>query len=146
MLGKWLPGLFGSSQDGVASTDLAVGNATAIEGNLPVQIQDRYQLPPYVGAQEVLDAAQVASSLKGQQWLQTKYSRHRLKQLQSLAEMYKGQLDYSKEVMNVEGDLQRSRAMHGEAVIRHAFGNQESARQLNGYEAVFSEVGDTFKW
>ena len=36
MLGKWLPGLFGSKGDGVVSTDLRVGDATQIEGNLPV--------------------------------------------------------------------------------------------------------------
>ncbi|MBG1265930.1 hypothetical protein F8S12_05590 [Nostoc sp. WHI] len=92
MLGKWLPGLFGSKNDGIVSTDLRVGDATQIEGNLPSSIRDRYTLPAYTTAQQVLDEAEVAGTLKAQKWLHTKFSRHKLKQLQSLAEMYKNQL------------------------------------------------------
>jgi hypothetical protein len=50
MLGKWLPGLFGGKGDGVVSTDLRVGDATQIEGNLPSSISDRYTLPAYTTA------------------------------------------------------------------------------------------------
>ncbi|MDM9580243.1 hypothetical protein [Nostoc sp. GT001] len=146
MLGKWLPGLFGSKGDGVVSTDLRVGDATQIEGNLPSSIRDRYTLPAYTTAQQVLDEAEVAGNLKAQKWLHTKFSRHRLKQLQSLAEMYKNQLAYSQEAMKVEEDLQRTRGLHGEAVIRHAFGSQEQQRQLGGYEKAFDEVGDSFRF
>lgn len=146
MLGKWLPGLFGGNRNGVESTDLAVGNATHIEGNLPSSIRERYSLPPYTSAQEVLNAAEMSGTLKAQQWLHTKFSRHRLKQLQSLSTMYKNQLAYSQEAMRVEEDLQRTRAQHGEAVIRHAFGSTEQQRQLSGYEQAFTEVGDSFKF
>jgi hypothetical protein len=96
--------------------------------------------------QQVLDEAEVAGTLKAQKWLHTKFSRHKLKQLQSLAEMYKNQLAYSSEAMKVEEDLQRTRALHGEAVIRHAFGSQEQQRQLGGYEKAFDEVGDSFRF
>ncbi len=146
MLGKWLPGLFGNRNDGVVSTDLRVGDATQIEGNIPGTIRARYSLPAYATAQQVLDEAEVAGTLKAQKWLHTKFSRHRLKQLQSLAEMYKNQLTYSQEAMKVEEDLQRTRALHGEAVIRHAFGSQEQQRQLGGYEKAFDEVGDSFRF
>ncbi|MBD6621176.1 hypothetical protein FNW02_37145, partial [Komarekiella sp. 'clone 1'] len=132
MLGKWMPGIFGSRNDGVVSTDLRVGDATQIEGNIPGTIRDRYSLPAYATAQQVLDEAEVAGTLKAQKWLHTKFSRHRLKQLQSLAEMYKNQLTYSQEAMKVEEDLQRTKELHGEGVIRHAFGSQEQQRQLEG--------------
>ncbi|MEH2252355.1 hypothetical protein [Nostoc sp.] len=59
-------------------------------------------------AQQVLDEAEVSGTLKAQKWLHTKFSRHRLKQLQSLAEMHKNQLTYSQEAMKVEEDLQRA--------------------------------------
>ncbi|MBD2682961.1 MULTISPECIES: hypothetical protein [Nostoc] len=146
MLGKWLPGLFGSQNEGIVSTDLRVGDATQIDGNIPSTIRDRYTLPAYTTAQQVLDQAEVSGTLKAQQWLHTKFSRHRLKQLQNLATMYKNQLAYSQEAMKVEEDLQRTRAQHGEAVIRHAFGSQEQQRQLGGYEKAFDEVGDSFRF
>ncbi|WP_225912872.1 hypothetical protein [Nostoc flagelliforme] len=60
--------------------------------------------------------------------------------------MYKNQLTYSQEAMKVEEDLQRTRALHGEAVIRHAFGSIEQQRQLGGYEKAFDEVGDSFRF
>jgi hypothetical protein len=103
-------------------------------------------LPAYTTAQQVLDEAEVAGTLKAQKWLHTKFSRHKLKQLQSLAEMYKNQLAYSQEAMKVEEDLQRTRGLHGEAVIRHAFGSIEQQRQLGGYEKAFDEVGDSFRF
>lgn len=146
MLGKWLPGLFGSKGDGVLSTDLRVGNATVVEGDIPSSIRARYSLPAYATAQGVLNEAEVSSTLKAQQWLHTKFSRHRLNQLRSLATMYKSQLTYSQEAMKVEEELQRDRAMHGEAVIRHAFGSTEQQRQLGGYEQVFQDVGDSFRF
>jgi hypothetical protein len=146
MLGRWLPGLFGSKNDGVVSTDLRVGNPTQIQGELPASIVSRYSLQPYTTAQEVLDEAEMASRLKAQKWLHTKLSRHKIKQVQSLAEMYKNQLAYSQEMMNIEEDLQRTRAIHGEAVIRHAFGSQEQKRQLGGYEQAFQDVGDSFNF
>ncbi|YAF99443.1 MAG: hypothetical protein AB3A66_30310 (plasmid) [Nodularia sp. CChRGM 3473] len=146
MLGKWMPGIFGSKNDGVVSTDLRVGDATQIEGNIPATIRDRYSLPAYATAKQVLDEAEVAGTLKAQKWLHTKFSRHKLKQLQSLTEMYKNQLAYSQEAMKTEEDLQRTRALHGEAVIRHAFGSQEQQRQLGGYEKAFDEVGDSFRF
>lgn len=146
MLGKWMPGIFGSRNDGVVSTDLRVGDATQIEGNIPGTIRDRYSLPAYATAQQVLDEAEVSGTLKAQKWLHTKFSRHKLKQLQSLSEMYKNQLTYSQEAMKVEEDLQRTRALHGEAVIRHAFGSTEQQRQLGGYEKAFDEVGDSFRF
>jgi hypothetical protein len=145
MLGKWLPGLFGG-KDNELSTDLRVGNATQIEGDLPSSIRARYSLPAYATAQQVLNEAEVAGSQKAQLWLHTKFSRHRLKQLQSLAAMYTNQLKYSQEAMKVEEGIQRERAMHGEAVIRHAFGSQEQQRQLGGYEQAFNEVGDSFRF
>ncbi|WP_193199734.1 hypothetical protein [Nostoc sp. MG11] len=144
MLGKWLPSLFGSSNQ--LSTELKVGDATQIEGDVPSTIRSRYSLPAYTTAQQVLNEAEVAGTLKAQQWLHTKMSRHRLKQLQSLATMYDNQLKYSQEAMKVEEQLQRTKAMHGEAVIRHAFGSTEQHRQLNGYEQAFNEVGDSFKF
>ncbi|MEA5505052.1 hypothetical protein VB735_18455, partial [Halotia wernerae UHCC 0503] len=58
----------------------------------------------------------------------------------------KNQLTYSQEAMKVEEDLQRTRGLHGEAVIRHAFGSQEQQRQLGGYEKAFDEVGDSFRF
>ncbi|MFN6466271.1 MAG: hypothetical protein RMZ41_031265 [Nostoc sp. DedVER02] len=98
-----------------------------IQSNHRINASDRYTLPAYTTAKQVLDEAEVAGTLKAQKWLHTKFSRHKLKQLQSLAEMYKNQLAYSQEAMKVEEDLQRTKALHGEAVIRHAFGSIEQS-------------------
>lgn len=145
MLGKIFPALFGDGSHEL-STSLKMGDATRIEGDLPSRLVERYSLAPYTTAQQVLDEAQMSGELKAQQYLHTKYSRHRLKQLQSLKTIYVNQLKYSQEAMKVEEELQREKAVHGEQVIRHAFGSQETHRQLSGYEKAFEEVGSSFNF
>jgi hypothetical protein len=79
MLGKYFPGLFGD--DSELATNLRVGDATRIEGDIAAKIRTRYSLQPEVSAEQVLDEAELASKLKAAQYLHTKFSRHRLKQL-----------------------------------------------------------------
>lgn len=144
MLGKYFPGLFGD--DSELATNLRVGDATRIEGDIAAQIRTRYSLQPYASAEQVLDEAELASKLKAAQYLHTKFSRHRLKQLQSFSKIYQNQLTYSQEAMKVEDELQRAKAMHGESVVRHAFGSAEQHRQLSGYEQAFESVSDSFRF
>lgn len=147
MLGKLFPGMFGGGgSTGITSTRLKVGDATLIDGDLPNQITQRYVLPAEVSASQVLEEARVAGNVKALAYLHTKFSRHRLKQLQEYAKIYTNQLKYSQEAMRVEEQLQSEKAMHGEAVIRHAFGSQEKHVQLSGYEQAFESVGSSFEF
>ncbi|RUR77044.1 hypothetical protein PCC6912_40030 [Chlorogloeopsis fritschii PCC 6912] len=143
MLSKWFGGMFG---DNLAVSHLRVGSPTVIQGDLPSEIASRYSLPVEVSAKEVLKQSEEAGKLKATEYLHAKLSRHKLSQLQSLATMYKNQLAYSKEAMNIEADLQREKAHHGQAIIRHAFGNAEKQRELNGYEKTFKDVESSFNF